>query len=631
MISARRLAAISLLSGMTAIHATPASALTLVDMLRGRSAKAEKSNEVPVYQEVPPNRVAPQPLPGVSGGGSASVSSSPTIRDTDPEPAPRISGPRYYAYKSEATRAVSTAGFSASIPFMDSAKVSAPAAIAEAIEAYYASGTPVWVTGDAVNERAKAAVAFLETTGDSGLDPADYAVSIPSADVTASIGSESAAPAGVNADSWQKALMQFELELSARVLTYVQDTQRGRVDPNKLSGYHDFTRKTVNLTPVLKMALLSPDVGKYLSSREPSDANFQALKAELARLHKDETAPHIPVVISASLKPGNSSTEMGGIVDAIRRRGSDALLTEHSVTLASYTGGAEYTPELVTLVEAFQKERGLKPDGIIGQATVRAMTGDSAEARVTKLRVAMEQARWLPSDLGDRFVFINQPAYKVYYHEGGQEKFDMRVVIGSKANQTYFFQDMISTVEFNPYWGVPRSIIVNEMLPKSRNDPSYLDRNGYQVTMGGKQVSSTAVNWYGSASGVSVRQPPGSDNALGELKILFPNAHAIYMHDTPSKGFFQRDNRALSHGCIRLAEPRKMAAAVLGTGLDDVGKQISSGKNRAVAVPVKIPVYIAYFTAWPDKNGKVEYFADVYDRDEYVLKAFAATSKARSG
>ena len=181
----------------------------------------------------------------------------------------------------------------------------------------------------------------------------------------------------------------------------------------------------------------------------------------------------------------------------------------------------------------------------------------------------------------------------------------------------------------NPYWGVPQSIIINEMLPKLRNDPSYLDRLGYQVEVGGRAVSSSSVNWYGSTNAVSVRQPPSSDNALGELKILFPNAHAIYMHDTPAKSFFQRDMRALSHGCIRLVDPRRMAAAVLGTTVAKVGEQIASGQNRAIQVPSKVPVYVSYFTAWPDKDGKVQFFDDVYDRDSAVMKAFSTTTKAR--
>jgi L,D-transpeptidase YcbB len=205
----------------------------------------------------------------------------------------------------------------------------------------------------------------------------------------------------------------------------------------------------------------------------------------------------------------------------------------------------------------------------------------------------------------------------------------MRVVVGSKANQTYFFKDEIQTVEVNPYWGVPQSIIVNEMLPKLRSDPSYLDRMGYQVEVGGRAVPSSAVNWYGSTASVAVRQPPSSDNALGELKILFPNSHAIYMHDTPSKSFFKRDQRALSHGCVRLAEPRRMAAAVLGVSMDEVASEIASGRNKALPVPQKIPVYVSYFTAWPNKDGKVEYFNDVYERDMYMNRAFEVTRSAR--
>jgi len=126
-----------------------------------------------------------------------------------------------------------------------------------------------------------------------------------------------------------------------------------------------------------------------------------------------------------------------------------------------------------------------------------------------------------------------------------------------------------------------------------------------------------------------VRQPPGRGNALGELKILFPNSHSIYMHDTPQKSFFAKDMRALSHGCVRLAEPRKMAAAVLGITEEDVGKQIAGGQNKQVSVPEKIPVYASYFTAWPNKDGVVEYFDDVYDRDMYTNRAFDAIRASR--
>ncbi|MGG2475239.1 L,D-transpeptidase family protein, partial [Rhizobium sp. BR5] len=432
-------------------------------------------------------------------------------------------------------------------------------------------------------------------------------------------------------DAYQRAQMQFELALSAKILAYVQDTTRGRVDPNRLSGYHDFKRKTVNLASVLKLASLSPDVAAYLRSREPSSAEYQALKAELARLRGEGDAAHtVNVPADLVLKPGNSSADMANVVKAIEHRASPAFKVEHAAIISGYQQTPDYTPDLVDLVKAFQSENGLKADGVIGRATVRAMVGESNDTKIAKVQVAMEQIRWLPADLGQRYVFINQPAFMAYYHNDGQEQFGMKVVVGSKANQTYFFQDEIQTVEFNPYWGVPQSIIINEMLPKLRRDPSYLDRLGYEVQVNGRAVSSSSVNWYGSTNAVSVRQPPSSDNALGDLKILFPNAHAIYMHDTPAKSFFNRDMRALSHGCIRLVEPRRMAAAVLGTSVDKVNEQIAAGKNRAVQVPVKIPVYVAYFTAWPDKAGKVQFFDDVYDRDSYVQKAFQVTTKARA-
>lgn len=615
--SGKTSAAFILALGLSVSAGAPgtAGAVTLMDLLRGGPGKVERERQ-------------DRGFPGVTQQGNASV------RDVDPEPLPRVSGPRYYTYKTDGTRAVDTSKFSFGLAGV---KMSATPEVAKALEAYYnAGGKPLWVSNGDMNERAGAVLAFFETVGDSGLNPADYSISAPSQDVTASISSEPQAQvqnvAFAEEQTIPPAMMQFELALSAKVLAYVQDTSRGRVDPNKLSGYHDFKRKTVNLSPVLKLAGLSPDVAAYLRSREPSNVEYQALKAELVKLRNEDkdAGNRLTVPGDLVLKPGENNAEMATVVKAIEHRSSAGLKTDHATTLAGYQQTPEYTPDLVDLVKAFQSENGLKADGVIGRATVRAMTGDSNEAKIAKLEVAMEQVRWLPADLGDRFVFINQPAFMAYYHNEGKEDFGMKVVIGSTANQTYFFQDEIQTVEFNPYWGVPQSIIINEMLPKLRNDPSYLDRLGYEVSVNGRPVSSSSVNWYGSTQSVSVRQPPSSDNALGDLKILFPNAHAIYMHDTPAKSFFNRDMRALSHGCIRLVDPRRMAAAVLGTSLDNVNKQIAAGENRAVQVPAKIPVYVAYFTAWPDKDGKVQYFDDVYDRDSYVVKAFDATTKARA-
>ncbi len=566
----------------------------------------------------------------------------------DPEPMPKVSGPRYYTYKADAERAVKTTGFAAASAIDGSrliaeAKVKAPAEVAAALEAFYnKSAEPIWISDGDVNEKARGVLALFERAEDYGLDPADYRVSVPAL-VTASVVASSDAPATVvnvatdaatadPADGHQRALMQFELALSSKVLLFAQDMLRGRIDANRISGYHDFKRKDVKLSVVLPFAKTGTDASAYLRDLEPKNARFQLLKAELAKLRAEDSnnGPQFELPSQLLLKPGKSSADMGNIIAAIQHSASDALKTKHARVFAAYQQTPDYTPDLVEVVKSFQAEVGLKADGVIGAATIRKLTGHTSADKIRKIVVAMEQVRWLPDDLGSRYVFINQPAFRVYYHDKGAEQFSMRTVVGSKSNQTYFFQDEIETVEFNPYWGVPQSIIINEMLPRLRQDPSYLDRLGYEVSVGGKAVSSSSVNWYGSTEKISVRQPPSSDNALGDLKILFPNSHAIYMHDTPSKSFFQRDMRALSHGCVRLAEPRKMAAAVLGTSIQDVDARIAGGQNVAVKVPVRMPVYVSYFTAWPNKDGAVEFFDDVYGRDDAVAKAFDATSEARA-
>ncbi|MBB3607679.1 murein L,D-transpeptidase YcbB/YkuD [Rhizobium sp. BK602] len=602
--------------------------MTLMDFIRGGQGRQE-STQV----SAPLTANPPQAMP--------SANAAPQTR----QPLPTVSAPKYYTYKPEAMRLIASSRFadpvvtgavadaSASPVVVDhgasqrhhltEVRVMATNDVAKAVEAYYADQSKplLWVSDNGINDKAKAAMAVLADAGAVGLDPADYAVTPPSFDA-----------ASVEPEMRDRALMQFELTLSSKALMFIQDTIRGRLDPNKLSGYHDFKRKDVNLMPVLALLQASPDVAAYLNSRSPSNQQFAQLKAELAKLKSESGSDgsHISISLSGILKPGGSTPEMANIVKAIQHRGSEALKTAHAATLAAYQGTPDYTPDLVALVEGFQKEKGLTSDGVIGQSSVRAMVGENNDVKIQKLVIAMEQLRWLPSELGSRYVFINQPAFMVYYHNNNQEQLSMRVVVGSKQHQTFFFEDQVQTVEFNPFWGVPQSIIINEMLPKLRADPNYLDRMGYQVEVGGRAVASSSVDWYGSTKNLSVRQPPSSDNALGELKILFPNSHAIYMHDTPQKSFFKKDMRALSHGCVRLADPRAMAAAVLSTTVDDVAKQIATGQNKAVAVPQKFPIYIAYFTAWPNKDGVVQYFNDVYDRDAATQKALDATSKART-
>lgn len=559
-------------------------------------------------------------------------------------PVARVSGPRYKTYQPDRLVAVNFAAISDPVvtgstddtmtlpplgmnPFDEGRAVLAdlkiralPESAKAIVELYSSNPDYLWVSGSSINTAARSVLAVLDDADSVGLSAADYRVRVPEDGYDVTRNGER-----------QRELMRFEMALSAAVADYVLDANRGRVDPNRISGYHDFKRKTPDLVAALEAISNSDDAGEALYGFNPQGGHFAAFVAELKRLEQADEGKSIELPADLLLKPGQSSVETKNLVRAIEKKASDELKAENALLLASYIDNEEYDPDIVALVKGFQKEAGLASDGVVGPRTVRALVGETNAAKIAKVKLSMERARWLPGTLESRRVFINQPAFVATYYEDGKPAFSTRTVVGKKSNQTYFFDDEIETVEVNPYWGVPQSIIINEMLPKLRSDPSYLDRLGYQVTYNGRSVSSSGVNWHAIGRGsVGVRQPPGNSNALGQLKILFPNSHAIYMHDTPSKSLFNRDMRAFSHGCVRLQDPRGMASHVLGISVDEVGREIAQGANKALPVPHRIPVHVSYFTAWAEPGEDVKYYADVYDRDVYLEKAIEATEAERS-
>ena len=533
--------------------------------------------------------------------------------------------------------------------------------IAKALMAHYTKHPEfMWVTDLRPNADATEILGLLTSADTYGLKSADYQVDLPEFS-----NSDEAY------DQILRKLIKFEMMLSLRAVRYALDANGGIVNPNKLSGYHDFPGKKLKADEVLAklhasvnrpttVAVSSQDVtgsiqtasvdasaipiapsvpetamidapANYLSSLHPDHPSFAKFVDTLSEL-RQTVDDAIVVAPDTFVRPGKSHVEIPNIVKAIKSRGSEEFLKKYAVELYFYDGTDVYTKDLVTLVKGFQKENKLKPDGIIGSNTVSKMSDTPVATKVDSVILAMERLRWHPRKFGNRHVFINQPAYRATYLSGGQEELSMRVVVGKRSNQTNFFYDKIEKVVYNPYWGVPRSILVNEMLPKLRNNPSYLDQRGYEVTtISGKKISSASVDWYGVGEnfGYNVRQTPGPKNALGELKILFPNKHNIYMHDTPSKSLFKRTKRALSHGCVRLKHPRKMAAAVLGTNMSVIKTRLGTGRNNTQKLKQQVPVYVAYFTAWPNANGDVQFYADMYGRDKHLLKAIKKSGDTR--
>lgn len=564
-----------------------------------------------------------------------------TVEQTPPRAAvatPKISAPTYYDYQPEplaklnigdlldsleATSEKADPLFKKAVKQLDGFDLLAEKKILKALIEHYSKRPEfIWVDREELNERAHSVLEVLANASEFGLTETDYVVNPPAG--MATLGS---------ADQKLAALARFELALSARALRYARDAHSGRVNPNKLSGYHDFPAKRLEEQRVLQILARTREPARYLLALHPRNEQYAALRQELKTLR---TSAEREIVVSPEtfVRPGTSHSEFPKILQILLRDADAEFLAEYGELLEAHKGSETYAPELVPMVKAAQRNHGLNPDGIIGQQTVRAVAGESKAARIEKVLLAMERLRWHPSHLGSTRIMINVPAFNASFIENEEERLSMRVVAGTASNQSNFFYDEVEYVEYNPYWGVPRSILVNEKLPRLIQDPGYLDRAGYEVVdRRGRRVSSASINWsaYGANIPYSVRQKPGPSNALGELKIMFPNKHDIYMHDTPAKNLFSRDTRAFSHGCIRLEAPRAMAAAVLGVSEEEIGRRIAERRNARQDVPVKVPVYVGYFTAWPDAAGaKISYHPDVYKRDSHLRSALSKVEKLRA-
>lgn len=610
----KRIIGLSFAVSATLVSA-PAGAENLLDMLFGNQQREQVIQKPQLKEQFPaaPKPVKPKPK-------AVTKIEPPTFLDYKANPV--------LAYFPKKAIRFSTADlpFSAGLSFAESFaglegyQISVEKPVSTAITSHY-SANPVflWVSGYDPTESALDLARYLSVADMYGLNPEDYRVDMPdgiwSPDAT---------------DDRAQALIRFEISLSAAVLRFIADVEGGRIDPNRISEFYDFTSKVPDLALALGALAKERDPVLALEKRHPREPEYRALVRELAGLRADNSV-QISVAPGTKIKPGDIDLELPKIIEAIRSKASSKLLTDHAITFADYDGSPLYSAELVAIVRDWQKANGLGSDGVIGARTIASTVGLGNADKIKRVTYALEQMRWLPDSFGGRYVFINQPAFTATYYNKNVAELTTRSVIGTKKNQTYFFHDIIEYVEFNPTWGVPQSIIINEYLPKLRANPAYLDQKGFEVyTPKGEKISSTQVNWsaVGKAAPVSVIQPGGNGNALGDLKIMFPNKHSIYMHDTPARDLFAKEVRAFSHGCVRLQQPHEMAAKVLGIAKDVVDERVKLPTNR-MNVRNKLPVFVTYFTAWPDEQGKVRYFNDIYERDTHLGLAMAKTQAAR--
>ena len=304
--------------------------------------------------------------------------------------------------------------------------------------------------------------------------------------------------------------------------------------------------------------------------------------------------------VNKSLKPGDSSD----VVIQIKQRLNDLG------DLKINDGGRIYDAELLKAVMSFQQRHGLKDDGIIGKTTIAEMNVPFKQ-RIKQLMVNMERSRWVPVSLDNDYLVVNIPEFKLHVNSGDKLLWSCNIVVGKPIHKTAIFSGELKYVVFSPYWNVPKSIVINEVLKDMRRDRNYLEKHNMEIT--------------GYRDGIpEIRQKPGPDNSLGLVKFLFPNSYNMYLHDTPAKSLFNESSRAFSHGCMRIQEPFKLAQFLLKNdpSWDDekINAAMNAGTERTVTLNERVPVFIVYFTSFVDRDGKINFRKDIYERDNRLAE-----------
>lgn len=478
------------------------------------------------------------------------------------------------------------------------------------------SSAPLWVTAPDANARIDAVVEFLRHADRDGLDPQAYRITL----IEARRGST---------DPLKRA--ELDMLLSEAVMRYGVHVRTGARRPRV--PIPDIEPMVVDPDPVpiaLDLASAPPiEVVSRMQRLAPQTADYATMRDLLARYR--EVAAH-----GGWPKVGDVPKLTPGAVDPSVRRVRERLLATGELAADQVPTPAQrdvYDKHLEAAVKTFQKHHGLTPDGTIGNKTRDAMNVSAAE-RVEQIVANMERLRWLPTDLGERYVWINIPEYRLRVEDRGTTTLEMPVIVGKPTWQTPVFSSQIRHLVFNPPWNVPPRIAAEELIPRAMADEGYFAAQGISWR-GGTRVASAGSGITDGGTVVTtprrLRQAPGPKNPLGRVKFNMPNPFGVYLHDTPNKDKFRQTSRSLSHGCVRVGNAPALAAALLGDmpEWDETRRKsaLSDWSTRNVNLRSPVPVHIVYATAWRDPDGTVQFREDIYDSDAELARD---VSKPRS-
>lgn len=485
----------------------------------------------------------------------------------------------------------------------------------DALQAYYQTfgGELLWLG----SSRANSFLSRLKNAEADGLDPNDY----PSKQLA------SLSAGGPSTD--KRGLAIIELYFSAAFLEYVSDLKVGRFLPSKIDPDFFIESRTIDQLSALKALEQADSIDRFFDGWQPADRRYAELRTVLGKYRALTAKGGWPTIaLGDAIRPGMTDPR----VPAIRARLS---LTDAAKNEVAANATQVYDNSLVEVIKRFQARQGLDADGVIGATTIVAMNVPVQE-RINSIILAMERLRWMPEDLGQQYLIVNIAGFELRRINGGQVEEQMAVVVGKPYHRTPVFSDRIRFLEFNPYWNVPPDIAIKEELPALRSNPGGLAAQGFEAVRGDQVVDLRSVDWSSVGAGrfpYQLRQRPGTNNALGRVKFMFPNPHNVYLHDSPAHSLFGRNVRAFSHGCVRLSRPLELAEQVLRVGgvkgwtKDRINDVVASTKTTVVNLRDPLPVHITYLTAWVDE-GAANFRQDIYGHDAKLLAALEGKSIA---
>ncbi|TAK62095.1 L,D-transpeptidase family protein [Methylobacter sp.] len=431
-----------------------------------------------------------------------------------------------------------------------------------------------------------------------------------------------------------KELALYDTALSISILRFVHDLHYGRVNPQGINFNLKLReKKLIDLPLLVKNSLTQSTLAELPLSIEPKLKQYQKLKQALANYRQlAVNAPPFKLLIQKTLRPGESHPQIA----ELRR----FLITVGDLPEDKTVSSAErfplYTDAIVTGVKKFQNRHGLTADGHIGKSSVAALNVPLSE-RVTQIELAMERLRWLPELNTGPSVLVNIPAFQLWATDATDQDdaniINMRVVVGNALKtQTPVLMAEMHFIDFMPYWNVPYSIIKKEILPKLIQNSGYLDKENMELVSvfrdGEKPtaLNNEAMNMLKEGK-LRIRQRPGGKNALGRVKFIFPNKNDVYLHDTPANALFSKSRRDFSHGCVRVANPQKLAEFALkdqdNWNPETIQLAMNTPKTQRVILKKPIPVLFFYITAFFDQNDNLEFYPDIYGHDAVLIGALS--------